>query len=108
MSSVSASHSPALASMHRSTPVVALVAVLCGMATGCSHVVRIDSAPGAEILVNGQSIGSSPATYTETTGAQDSVQVTARLKGRERTVSVERNHIDAAPIGVGAAVGAGA
>lgn len=72
----------------------------------CAHAVRIESAPGAEIFVNGQRIGTAPATYQETTGSADTVRITARLPGRENTVEVRRSDIDLAPIGASAAAGA--
>lgn len=56
--------------------------------------------------MNGKSIGSAPAVYRETTGSSDSVQVTARLHGREKSVNVQRTDVDMAPIGAGAGIGA--
>lgn len=88
----------------RPVAALALVGSLGGM--GCAHAVRIESAPGAEILVNGKSVGTAPVTYNETTGSSDSVQVTARLNGREKTVTVQRSDVDMAPIGAGAGIGA--
>ena len=85
-------------------PLTILALALSNLA--CAHAVRIESAPGAEIFVNGQSVGTSPATYQETTGGDDTVQVTARLRGREKTVSVKRSDVDMMPVGAGAAAGA--
>lgn len=82
------------------------VVVGCFLSVGCAHAVRIESAPGAEIFVNGKSVGHSPATYMETTGGSDSVQVTAKLHGREKSVNVQRSDVDMAPIGAGAGIGA--
>jgi MYXO-CTERM domain-containing protein len=93
--------------MSAARTVVVLGFVATGtLSVGCAHAVRIESAPGAEILVNGKSVGTSPATYSETTGSSDTVQVTARLHGREKTVSVQRTDVDMAPIGAGAGIGA--
>ncbi len=75
---------------------------------GCAHMVRIESAPGAEIYVNDQQVGTAPVTYQETTGTSDAVKVTAKLHGKEKTVMVPRDSVDMAPIGVGAGAGAGA
>lgn len=72
----------------------------------CAHAVRIESTPGAEIFVNGQSVGASPATYHETTGLSDKVTITAKLRGREKSVELQRSDVDLAPVGAGAAVGA--
>ena len=46
--------------------------------------------------------------YSETTGSSDTVQVTARLHGRENTVIVRRDNVDMLPVGAGAGLGAGA
>jgi hypothetical protein len=74
----------------------------------CAHAVRIESEPGADILVNGQRIGQSPATYTETTGTPEQVRITAKKGEREKTIVVQKNNVDVAPIGAGAAIGVGA
>lgn len=87
--------------------VLALAAITIAFTNlACAHAVRIESAPGAEILVDGRSIGTAPATYHETTGTADSVQITARLRGREKTVEVRRDSVDFAPVGASAAAGA--
>ncbi len=51
-------------------------------ATGCSHIVTIDSdPPGADIYVNGQKVGNAPVSYTEKTGWDKSYQIEARKPG---------------------------
>lgn len=80
----------------------------CVASVGCAHAVRIESAPGAEIFVDGKSVGTAPATYHETTGTSGPVRVTAKLHGRENTVTVQRGDVDLAPIGAGAGAGAAA
>lgn len=94
--------------MHHA-PVLAAFTVLALALTNvaCAHAVRIESAPGAEIFVNGRSVGTAPATYHETTGLEDNVSITARLHGRESTVQLRRSDVDMVPVGVGTAVGAG-
>lgn len=72
----------------------------------CAHAVRIDSNPGAEIFVNGQSVGPAPATYHETSGFSDSVRITAKLRGAEKTVEMQRKDVDFSAVGAGAAAGA--
>lgn len=48
---------------------LALLAASSVLLSACSHTVTIDSDPsGAEVRVNGEKIGTTPATYTETTG----------------------------------------
>ena len=81
---------------------------VCFSGFGCAHMVHIESAPGAEIYVNDQHVGTAPATYQETTGTSDAVRVTAKLHGKEKTITVPRDNIDMGPIGAGAGVGAGA
>jgi subtilisin family serine protease len=90
--------------MRRMAVVCAVVGVVSSV--GCAHAVRIESTPGAEIFVNGKSVGTAPVTYNETTGSSESVQVTAKLNGREKTVIVQKSEVDFAPIGAGAGVGA--
>ena len=93
--------------MNAARGAVVLGCVVTGtLGVGCAHAVRIESAPGAEILVNGKGVGTSPVTHSETTGLSDTVQVTARLQGKEKTVNVQRNDVDMAPIGAGAGIGA--
>lgn len=87
------------------TAVAVGVVVTGTLSVGCAHAVRIESSPGAEIFVNGKSVGTSPAIYSETTGSSDT-QVSARLHGREKTVNVQRTNVDMAPIGAGAGIGA--
>ena len=86
----------------------ALTALTALAGLGCAHSVRIESTPGAVILVNGKNIGSSPATFQETTGMAETVQVTARHLGREKTIHVSKGDVDIAPIGAGAGIGAAA
>lgn len=95
--------------MNRIAQLLALVVVVSASSlAGCAHAVRIESTPGAEIFVDGKSVGTAPATYHETTGTSDSVKVTARLPGREKTVAVQRSDVDVAPIGAGAGAGVAA
>src|SRR4051812_39360214 len=43
------------------------VALVAFANAACAHMVRIESEPGAEIYVNGEHVGTSPATYQEST-----------------------------------------
>lgn len=72
----------------------------------CAHAVRIESTPGAEIFVNGRSVGTAPATYHETTGLEDTVSISAKLHGKEKTVKLTRSEVDMSPVALGTAVGA--
>ena len=72
-----------------------LTLVLCFLNTACAHMVRIDSAPGSEIFVNGRDVGASPATYNETSGFNEQVSITAKLpSGQENTVHVARDNLN--------------
>ncbi len=54
---------------------IALLAA-ASLLTACSHTVTIDSDPtGAEVRVNGEKIGNTPATYTETSGWDKAYQI---------------------------------
>ena len=65
---------------HVITAITATVFLIA--ATGCSHIVTIDSdPPGAEISVNGQKIGNAPVQYTEKTGWDKAYQLEARKSG---------------------------
>jgi hypothetical protein len=85
----------------------ALVLISQLLNVACAHVVRIESDPGAEIFVNDQHVGTSPASYSETTGSPDAVKVTAKLHGKEKTVMVPRENVDMGAVGAGAAAGVG-
>ena len=80
----------------------------CVLSVGCAHAVHIESTPGAEIFVDGQRVGTAPATYTEKTSGAGMVRVTAKKDGRENTVMVPRNEVDWGAVGAGTAAGVGA
>jgi hypothetical protein len=63
------------------------------VSTRGAHMVKIESAPGAEIFVNGQHVGQAP------------VQVTAKLHGKEKTVQVQKDQTDWGMVGSGAGFG---
>jgi hypothetical protein len=83
-----------------------LISVALG--SGCAHMVKIDSTPGAEIFVNGQHVGQAPVQYQETVGASENVQVTAKLHGKEKTVQVQKDQTDWGMVGIGSGAGFGA
>lgn len=59
-------------------PLLACVTALAG----CSHTVTVYSVPpGAEIYVDGRSIGRSPATFEERSGFHRTVEIRAELEG---------------------------
>lgn len=69
-------------SMVKNTIAVVTVGLFAIAATGCSHVVTIDSdPPGADIYVNGQKVGNAPVSYTEKTGWDKTYQIEARKPG---------------------------
>jgi hypothetical protein len=95
--------------MSRALPLFTLTVVaLSSLASGCAHTVRIDSAPGADIYVNGQHVGTAPVMYNETTGLKEEVRVTARKGNVENTIVVSKSNTDTNALlaGTGAGVGA--
>ena len=55
-------------------------------ATACSHSVIIDTDPtGAEVKVNGEKLGTSPVTYTESTGWEKVYDIEASKPGFKAT-----------------------
>lgn len=72
------------------------------LSVGCAHAVRITSAPGAAIYVDGQHVGTPPATSMETTGGASSVSVTAKKDGREASVVVAKDNVDWGAVAGGA------
>ena len=84
-----------------------VVALTAFTNVACSHVVRIESSPGADIYVDGAAMGKSPASY-EDKGGDKPVKVTAKLNGREADVSIERTETNWTNIGVGAGIGTAA
>lgn len=69
-------------SLVKNTIAVVTVGLFAIAATGCSHVVTIDSdPPGADIYVNGQKVGNAPVQYTEKTGWDKTYQIEARKPG---------------------------
>lgn len=103
--------SSSLSSSSLSSRVVPLVLLgLLAIPMGCTHVVNIKSEPpGAEIFVNGQSVGKAPVAYTETSSGGGTVEIKAKLNGQEAVQQVPKDQINwGAVAGAGGGGGAAA
>jgi hypothetical protein len=74
---------------------------------GCSHAVVIDTDPtGAEVRVNGEKLGTSPVTYTETTGWEKIYEIEASKPGYKTTRKQVKQTEWNMPITIGSGIGA--
>jgi hypothetical protein len=87
---------------HRITAAV-MVALFAFIASGCASTVLINSTPeGAQVFVDGQAIGYTPVSYTDTGIVMSTRQVELRLDGYEVHRAVVRRD---AELNVGALLG---
>jgi hypothetical protein len=84
----------------------ALVAVFLVVTTGCAHAVQIKTTPpGAEISVDGQKVGTSPATFQHSSSGAGTITVKATYQGKEVTKQVPKDQLAWDAIGAGAGIG---
>lgn len=69
--------------------------VALSVMVGCTHTVNIKSQPdGADISVNGSSVGKSPVSYTESAAGPGDVEIKATLNGKEVVKKVPRDEVN--------------